>query len=60
MEISHVPHEKEDRNSRVSRLETQLSQLLNAKLALQGQCDALTARVKFLEDSIANSTAPSI
>ncbi len=60
MEISQVPHEKEDLHSRVSRLEVQLSQLLNDNLALQGQRDALTARVKFLEDSMANNTAPSI
>ncbi len=48
--ISQVPHEKEDLHSRVSRLEAQLSQLLNDNLALQGQCETLTARVKFLED----------
>ncbi len=45
MEISQVPHEKEDLYSRGSRLEPQLSQLFNDNLALQGQCDALTARV---------------
>ncbi len=45
VEISHVPHEKEDLHSRVSRLEVHLSQLLNDNLALQGQCDALTACV---------------
>ncbi len=52
MEISQVPHEKEDLRSRVSRFEAQLLQLLNDNLALQGQCDALTASVKFLEDSM--------
>ncbi len=56
---SQVPHEKENLQSRVSRLETQLSQLLNDNLALQGQCGALTARVKCL-DSMANSAASSI
>ncbi len=45
MEISQVPHEKEGPHSRVSRLETKLSQLFNDNLAIQGQCDALTARV---------------
>ncbi len=52
--------DKADLNSCVSRLETQLSQLLNDNLALQGQCNALTACIKFLEDSKANSTALSI
>ncbi len=60
VEISQVPQDKADLNSCVLRLETQLSQLLNDNLALQGQCDALTARVKFLEDSKANTTALSI
>ncbi len=60
MEISHASHGKEDLNSRVSRLETQLSQLLNDNLILQGQCDALTARVQLLEDSVAKTTASSI
>ncbi len=55
MAISQVPHEKEDLYSRGSRLEPQLSQLFNDTLAHQGQCDALTARVKFLEDSMVNS-----
>ncbi len=58
--LSQVPQEKEDLHSRGSWLETQLLQLLNDTLTLQGQCDALTARVKFLEDSMANSTALSI
>ncbi len=40
MEISQVPHEKQDLHCRVSRLEAQLSQQLNDNLALQGQCDA--------------------
>ncbi len=57
MEISQVPQDKADLNSHVSRLETQLSYLLNNNVALQGQCNALTACVKFLEDSKANSTA---
>ncbi len=39
--------------------ETQLSQLLNDNLALQGQCKTLTARVKFLEDSLEKNTASS-
>ncbi len=60
MEISQVPHEKEGLHSRVSRLETKLSQLFNDNLAIRGQCDALTARAKFLEDSMTNSTASSI
>ncbi len=60
MEISHVPHENQDLHCRVSRLETQLSQLLNDNLALQGQCDALTARVKFLVESLEISAASSI
>ncbi len=57
MEISQVPQDKADLNSRVSRLETQLLLLLNDNLGLQGQCNALTACVMFLEDSKANSTA---
>ncbi len=60
MEFSQAPHENQDLPCRVSRLKTQLSQLLNDNLALQGQCDALTARVKFLDDSITNSAASSI
>ncbi len=60
LEISHVSHENQDLHCCVSRLKTQLSQLLNDNLALQGQCDALTARVKFLEDSMENSAASSI
>ncbi len=60
MEISQAPHEKQDLHCRVFRLETHLSQLLHDNLALQGQRDALTARVKFLEDSLANSEASSI
>ncbi len=36
MKISQASHEKEDLHSRVSRLETQLSQLLNDNLTLQG------------------------
>ncbi len=36
MEISQVPQGKADLNSRVSRLETQLSYLLNNNVALQG------------------------
>ncbi len=59
MEISQVPHEKENHQSRVSRLETQLSQLLNDNLALLGQCDALPARVKCLV-SMANNLASSL
>ncbi len=57
MEISQVPHENQDLHCRVSLLETQLSQLFNDNLALQGQCNALTARVKFLEDAMENSAA---
>ncbi len=57
MEISQIPQEKEDHHRRVSLLETQLSQLLNDDLALQ--CNALTACVKSLEDSLENSTALS-
>ncbi len=60
MEVSQVPHKKEDLYSRGSRLEHQLSQLFNDNLALQGQCDALTARVKFPEDAMVNSAALSI
>ncbi len=60
VEISQVPQDKLDLNSCVSRLETQLSQSLNDNLALQGQCDALTTRFKFLEGSKAYSTALSI
>ncbi len=60
MEILQVPHENQDLHCRVSRLETQLSQLLNDNLALQGQCDALTVGVMFLEDSMANGAASSI
>ncbi len=48
VEISQVPHENQDLHCHVSRLETQLSQLFNDNLDLQGQCDALIARVKFL------------
>ncbi len=59
MEISQVPHENQDLHCRVSLLETQLSQLFNDNLALQEQCDALTARVKFLEDSVENNAASS-
>ncbi len=59
MEISQVPHENQDTHCRVSLLEIQLSQLLNDNLALQEQCDALTARVKFLEDSMENNAASS-
>ncbi len=44
----------------VFQLETQLSQLLNDRLDLQGQCDALTARAKTLEDSLTKSTVLSI
>ncbi len=50
MEISQLPHENQDLHCRVSLLETQLSQLLNDNLALQGQCETLTARFKFLEE----------
>ncbi len=57
MEISQVPHEKQVLHFRVSRLGTQLSQQVNDNLALQGQCDALTARVQFLEDSMTNISA---
>ncbi len=57
MEISQAPHEKQYLHCRVSWLETQLSQLLNDNLAVQGQCDALSAGVKFLEDSMANGAA---
>ncbi len=49
VEISQIPHE--------SRLETQLSYLLNNNVALQGQCNALTDCFKFLEYSTANPTA---
>ncbi len=59
MEILQVPHENQDLHCRVSRLETQLSQLFNDNVAVQGQCDALTACVKFLEDSMANGAASS-
>ncbi len=59
MEISQVPHENQDLHCRVSLLETQLLQLLNDNLALQGQCETLTSRVKFLEDSLEKNTAPS-
>ncbi len=59
MKISQVPHENQDLHCRVSLLETQLSQLLNDNLALQGQCETLTARVKFLEDSLEKNTASS-
>ncbi len=51
MEISKVSHGKQDLQCCICRLETQLSQLLNDKPALQGQCDALTARVLFFEVS---------
>ncbi len=57
MEISQVLHENQDLHCRVSLLETQLSQLLNDNVALQGQCETLTARVKFLEDSMEKNTA---
>ncbi len=60
METLQVPHEKQDLHCRVSWLETQLSQLLNDNLTLQGQCDSLPARVKFLEDSMSNGAASSI
>ncbi len=60
MEVSQVPHEKEDLHGRVSRLETRLLQLLNDYLAIQEQCNALTASITFLEDSLANSAASSI
>ncbi len=58
--ISQIPKEKEYLHSRVLLLETQLSWLLNDHLALQVQCDALTASVKFLEDAVANSAELSI
>ncbi len=47
-----VPQEKEGLYSRISRLETHLSQFLHDNLALHGQCDTLTARVRFLDNSI--------
>ncbi len=59
MEISQVPHEKENLQSRVSRLETQLSQLMTDNSALPWKCDVLAARVKCL-DSMANHAASSI
>ncbi len=59
MEILQVPHENQDLHCRVSLLETQLSQLLNDNLALQGQCEALTDRVKFLEDSLKKNATSS-
>ncbi len=59
MEISQVPHENQDLHCRVSLLETQLSQLLNDNLTLQGQCEALMARVKFIEDSLEKNAASS-
>ncbi len=39
MEISQVPHENKDLHCRISLLETQLLQLLNDNLALEGQCE---------------------
>ncbi len=59
VEISPVPHAKQDLHCRVSRLRTQLSQHVDDNWALQGQCDALTARVRFPEDSVAKSAASS-
>ncbi len=59
MEISQVPHKNQDLHCGVSLLETQLLQLLNDNLALQGQCETLTARVKFLEDSLEKNAASS-
>ncbi len=59
MEISQVPHENQDIHCRVSRLETLLLQLLNDNVAVQGQSDALTVGVKYLEDSMANGAASS-
>ncbi len=59
MEISQVPHENQGLHCHVSLLEIQLSQLLNYNLALQGQCETLTARVKFLEDLLEKNAALS-
>ncbi len=59
MEISQLPQEKENLLSRFSLLEAQVLQLLNDHLALQGHCHALIARVKSLEDSLANSSTLS-
>ncbi len=41
MEISQVHHENQDLHCRISLLETQLLQLLNDNLALEGQCETL-------------------
>ncbi len=49
MEISQVPHENQDLHCRVSLLETQLSQLLNDNLALQGQCETGGGTIKKVE-----------
>ncbi len=60
IESSKVPHGKQNLHCCTCRHEIQLSQLLNDYLAIQGQCDALTSRDKFLEGSMANSAASSI
>ncbi len=60
MEISQIPEEKEAILSCGSLFETQLLRLLYDDLGLQGQCNALTARVRSLEDHLANKITMTI